>query len=507
MIAKKIVWRTLLIPVFVCIAPSVWGQSALMESVARLQNYSAQRASSANPDLHSNGDARSIAAGETLVLAEMDGPGMITHIWTTVGSIDPFYPQSLVVRMYWDGLERPSVEAPLGDFFGVGNGAHADFTSLPVATSSRGRSRNCFWQMPFAKSAKITVTNESTRYDTDSFYYYVDWRKYDALPDGSTYFHAQYRQAMPATPGDYTILETEGRGHYVGTVYSVQQMETGWFGEGDDRFYIDDEEAPSLRGTGTEDYFNDSWGFRAFATPYHGVSLWEGYFPGDRVTAYRWHLDSPVPFSTSLKVTIEHKGSIFTDKAVHLGQFIERPDWISSVAFWYQESPQELTAGLLPPAQDRIAPYTIIAAADLTLRGDPKGMMLRDKVSVTYAPGKPDASLEIDFEVAEAGRYQINAIMAYGFYGGVYQPLLDGKAIRGPIDFCDTGLDPIWTRFDLHDLEAGTHTLRFEGRGASPNMRSLAPPYYGLGIYYLVLLRMEDMAGYHEMLQMTLENK
>ncbi len=224
MIDRKCFRRRALILALVCIAPGVWGQSSLLESVARTQDYSAQRASSANPDLHSNGDARSIAPGETLVLAEMDGPGMITHIWTTVGSIDPFYPQSLVLRMYWDGLERPSVEAPLGDFFGVGNGAHANFTSLPVATSSRGRSRNCFWQMPFAKSAKITVTNESTEYKTDSFYYYVDWRKYEALPVDSAYFHAQYRQAMPATPGDYTILETEGRGHYVGTVYSVHQM-------------------------------------------------------------------------------------------------------------------------------------------------------------------------------------------------------------------------------------------------------------------------------------------
>ncbi len=506
MIDRNCFWRRVLILAFVCIVPGAWGQDASLESVARMQEYSAQRVSSSNADLHRNGDARSIPPGETLVLAELDGPGMITHIWTTVGSIDPFYPQTLIVRMYWDGLERPSVEAPLGDFFGVGHGAHADFTSLPVATSSRGRSRNCFWQMPFGKSAKITVTNESTEHKTDSFYYYVDWRKYDSLPDDTAYFHAQYRQAMPATPGDYVILETEGRGHYVGTVLSVQQMETGWFGEGDDRFYIDGEESPSLRGTGTEDYFNDSWGFRAFATPYHGVSLWEGYFPGDRVTAYRWHLDSPVPFSKSLKVSIEHKGSIFTDKAVHLGQFIERPDWLSSVAFWYQETPRPLP-GTLPPARDRIAPYKIIAAADLTLRGDPKGMMLRDGSSVSYAPGRTDAALDIDFELAEAGRYQINAIMTYGIFGGVYQPFLDGKPIGGPIDFCDTGQDPIWTRFDLHDLEAGTHTLRFEGRGASPKMRSLAPPYYGLGLYYLVLLRMEDMAGYHEALQKTLENR
>ncbi|MFH1743735.1 MAG: glycoside hydrolase family 172 protein, partial [bacterium] len=258
---------------------TVWGQVGL-DGLIQIQPYEARRSSSANEDLHSNGDGRAIAAGETLVLAELEGPGIISHIWTTVGSSDPFASRSLVLRMYWDGAEHPSVQAPLGDFYGVGHGASRNFVSQPVAVSGDGRSRNCYWRMPFRKSAKVTVTNESSEYRCDSLYYQVDWQKHDTLPEDMPYFHAQYRQDMPAKPGDYTILETEGRGHYVGTVYSAHQVELGWFGEGDDRFYIDGEPLPSLRGTGTEDYFGDAWGFREFSTPYIGVSLWEGYFPG-----------------------------------------------------------------------------------------------------------------------------------------------------------------------------------------------------------------------------------
>jgi len=473
---------------------------ALMQA----QDFVSQRASSSNEDLHKNGDARSIKKGETLLLGELEGPGIITHIWNTVGSEDPFVSRSLVLRMYWDGAEKPSVEAPLGDFFGVGHGAAADFTSLPVATSSFGRSRNCFWRMPFRKSARITVTNESEIYDTDSFYFYVDWQRHAQLPEDLRYFHAQYRQAMPAQPGDYTILETTGAGHYVGTVYSVQQVELGWFGEGDDRFYIDGEATPSLRGTGTEDYFGDAWGFRAFATPYYGVSLWEGYFPGDRNTAYRWHIADPVAFSKSLKVSIEHRGSIFTDTATHLGQFFERPDWISSVAFWYQSPPAQFDAPL-PPASKRLAPYRILKAADLEVRATPEMVISKDGPTVNYMPMTGDASIEFDFEVAEPGRYQINAVLYHSVFASVYQPLLDGETLGQALDFCISGHDPVWAGFDLHDLDAGTHTLRFEGKGASPKHRALALPAHAFGMAYLVLLRLEDLEGYQQAMNAHLE--
>lgn len=470
------------------------------------QPFEARRESSSNEDLHKNGDGRSLAVGETLTLGELEGPGIITHIWTTVGSYDPFYARSLVLRMYWDGAENPSVEAPLGDFFGVGHGAPADFVSLPVAVSSYGRACNCFWKMPFKKSARITVTNESETYPTDSFYFYLDWQKCDSLPGDTKYFHARYRQSMPAQPGDYTILETEGSGHYVGAVYSAQQVELGWFGEGDDRFYIDGEESPSLRGTGTEDYFGDAWGFRAFSTPYYGVSLWEGYFPGDRVTAYRWHIEDPIPFKESLKVTIEHRGSVFTDFGEHLGQFLERPDWVSSVAFWYQSPPAQF-AEPLSPASKRIAPYRVLSAADLVARAVPEMGMGKDGPTVNFMPLTGEASIEFDFDVAEAGRYQINGLIWHSVFGAVYQPLLDGKPLGEPLDLWLSGHDALWDSFDLHQLEAGKHTLRFEGRGASPHMRSMAPPAYAFGMTYLILLRLEDMEGYHQVLNEELAKK
>ncbi len=483
-------------------------QGDLLSNLADPQSFVARRSSSANEDLNKNGDAKSVAKGETLVLADLEGPGEITHIWCTLGAHDPFAPRSLVVRMYWDGAEKPSVEAPLGDFFGVGHGAMVDFTSLPVAVGSHGRARNCYWKMPFRKSARITLTNESEEWDLDSFYYYVDWRKVESIADDAPYFHARYRQATPAQPGDYTILDTTGKGHYVGTVYSVMQMENGWFGEGDDRFFVDGEEYPSLSGTGTEDYFNDAWGFRQFSTPFYGVSLWDGYFVGDRVTAYRWHVPDPVSFNTSLKVTIEHRGSIFTDQMGEMGGFIERADWISSVAFWYQNPP---TAATEPwtTAKDRIPPYRLIKADTMPFRASPSMLVLRNEGNVIYTPSTDDGAIEFDFEVEQDGHYRIDAFMVHALIGGIYQALLDGEPIGGPRDFCSVGMDILPVKLDVHVLKPGKHTLRFEGRGRSPNARVMARPLgkypNGLGLYYLLLLRLEDMPGFQESLKKALE--
>ena len=466
----------------------------------QLQNYQAKRESSSHPDLHSNGDARPIGKGQTLVLGDLEGPGIITHIWCTVGSFDPFYGRSLVLRIYWDGADKPSVEVPLGDFFGVGHGAYADFESIPVNVSSHGRARNCFWPMPFRKRAKVTVTTESTKYDTDSFYYYLDWQKHEKLANDISYFHARYRQAMPAGPGDYTILETTGRGHYVGTVYSVQQVELGWFGEGDDRFYIDGEKLPSLRGTGTEDYFGDAWGFRQFSRPYYGVSLWEGYFPGDRVTAYRWHLQDPISFRKSLKVAIEHRGSVFTDTGQNLGQFYERPDWVSSAAFWYQSPPVGFNEPIAP-VDKRIAPYRVLRFDELEVSATPESGLGKEKTGFLYLPGTADAQIEFDFEVAQEGRYQMSAFLTHSVFGSRYQPFLDGKRMGRELDLCISGHDQLWVSLDLHDLNKGKHTLRFEGRGPSSRRRSAAPAHYAFGITYLFLLRLDDMQGYHQLLR------
>jgi len=464
-------------------------------ALTQLSNAQSRRVSSTSADLNSNGDSRVIKAGQTLVLAELLGPGAITHLWNTIAAQDPFAGRSLVLRIYWDGMDQPSVESPLGDFFGVGHGAIANFHSLPVSVSSYGRSRTCWWRMPFRKSAKITLTNEDRGYGDVEGYYYVDWEKLPSLPEDTLYFHARYHQAFPAPPGDYPILETKGRGHYVGTVYSVHQVMTGWFGEGDDHFYIDGETNPSLGGTGTEDYFNDAWGFRPFAAPAHGVTLYEGIFAGDRLSAYRWHLADPVRFNAALKVSIEHKGSRVNDAGIKQSSSNERPDWLSSVALWYQ-TPPVADPVPLPPATNRVAPYRVLPAKDLSFRARPPSGVTKPEEGLLYAPDQAEAEIEFAFDVTEPGRYQVAAILILSVFSARYQPFLDGESVGPELDLCSLDEDWTWFSFDLHDLQPGKHRLKFVGRGASPNHRSQAATRFAFGLNSLVLLRLEDMAGY-----------
>ena len=235
-----------------------------------------------------------IAPGATATLMEYDGAGCITHIWTTIACKDPFHFRKLVLRMYWDGSETPCVEAPVGDFFGLGHSQRAYFSSLPLQFTDRAL--NCWFPMPFASHARITVTNESE--ETAIYYYYVDFEAYDRLDDADQLgrFHCQWRRENPTTVHEpdgwgtmngqpdrqnltgrhnYLILEAEGRGHYVGCHIDVDLPTPGWWGEGDDMFFIDGEPwPPRLHGTGTEDYFCGAWNYnnlnRTFDTPYFG---------------------------------------------------------------------------------------------------------------------------------------------------------------------------------------------------------------------------------------------
>ena len=485
-----------------------------LDALTRQQDFEARRASSSDEDITRNGDDRGIAAGETLVLMDEDGPGVVTHFWNTIAAYDIFHGRSVVLRVYYDGSDKPSVEAPLGDFFGVGHGAYRNFTSLPVSVTSHGRSRTCYWRMPFRKHIKITATNDAKEQEVDSFYFQINWQKHASLPKDVAYFHARYRQETPAQPGNYTILETKGRGHYVGTVLSTHQVEMGWFGEGDDFFYIDGAERPQLCGTGTEDYFNDAWGFREFATPYYGVPLYEGVFAGDRVTAYRWHIQDPVPFRESLKLDIEHHGSIYNDQAslmtANLGGFIERPDWVSSVAFWYQYPPAVVEEPM-PPVEKRVPPYRILDPSKLTYRADPAMLVVPMAPYLAYLPSTLKASIEFDFEVEQDGRYRVDGVFLHGLMGGIYQPMMDGVKIGAPHSFFIDNFDPVWVNLDVHDLKAGTHTLRFEGTGESPaGLRTVAPKITHLNAFGVVsfsLLRLEDMEGYGVVLKRKLEEK
>ena len=316
----------------------------ILSSLGQQQDYISRRISSYDRS-GGNRDSLTIEPGATAVLAEIPGPGAVHHIWVTIAA-EPFYGRKLVLRMYWDGETAPSVEAPVGDFFGVGHGLNRSFSSLPLNCSSEGRARNCYWQMPFRKSARITVTNEG-RNPVAAFYYYVDYRVLKELSEFTPYFHAQYRQEMPcAADRNYVLLEAEGRGHYVGCNLSVLQRAMGWWGEGDDMIYVDGEETPSLHGTGSEDYFSDAWGMREDENPFYGCPLQEEDFQaGSKATVYRFHIPDPIPFNRSILVTIEH------------GHANDRADNFSSVAYWYQAEPHKQFPPL--PLVDQRLPFAL----------------------------------------------------------------------------------------------------------------------------------------------------
>ncbi len=311
-----------------------------------------------------NADFRQIAAGETLTLLDEAGPGTITHLWITIATDEQFHLKKLVLRMYWDGEESPSVEAPIGDFFGLGNGEYFRYESAVLAVAS-DKALNSFFPMPFRKHARITVTNEGKE-KVGAFYFNIDYQAHaKPLPQDTLYFHAQFRQAYPAAgwtsqwhsnsdplvdgkknltgEGNYVWLEAKGKGHFVGVTMSVLQNQDNWWGEGDDMFFIDGEEKPSINGTGSEDYFLGAWDFggRPFSYASFGAPVVGAELAGSRSSVYRFHLDSPIPFTKSLRATIEH------------GHANHRSDNYSSVAYWYQTEPHAAFPAL-PPVEQRI---------------------------------------------------------------------------------------------------------------------------------------------------------
>ncbi len=473
------------------------------------KNFTAHRASSNNPDWSSNDDSKRPIPGETTVLADLEGPGVVTHVWVTIADNEYGWPRLLRLRVYYDGSPTPSVDAPVGDFFAVGHGLERGVRSLMVRDSSAGRARNGYWPMPFRKSCRITITNEGRR-RVSNLYYHVDWEKVPSLPERTPYFHARYRQALPA-PADgrpYEFLSVAGRGHYVGTVLSVVQAEAGWFGEGDDFFWVDGEKRPSIEGTGSEDYFNDAWGLHADDGPYYGVTVADGTGLGSRMTAYRWHLVDPIPFTKSLRFEIEHKGWTFGADGSVKSAFGDRVDLMSSVAFWYQD-------GI---AQDQPAvPY---GSARLP-QGNARQIEVENAIGEAKADGGrvslvPDlfwskdvvlfeaagkgSRVEIPFEVPADGDYEVITELAQASDYGIYTVLLDGKPPVSPQLEHEPGADVRpQTEFDGYALETyvgaayqvgwprltkGRHTLTYVCLG-----RNAASSGYDLGVDDIVLAR------------------
>jgi hypothetical protein len=292
-----------------------------------------------------------IAPGEAREIALIEGSGAIQHIWLTPTG----HWRHSILRIYWDGAERPSVECPVGDFFASGWNAYAQISSLPVCVNPRS-GLNCYWEMPFQKGCRITLTNQDEKEMT--LYYQITYTLTE-VPEDAGYFHAQFRRSNPLPYlGVHTLLDgVAGQGHYVGTYLAWGVNNNGWWGEGEIKFFMDgDGEFPTICGTGTEDYICGSYnfdlgkehgGYREFTTPYSGLAQVirpDGLYAAQtRFGMYRWHIMDPIRFSSDLRVTIQALGWR-KDR-----RYLPLQDDIASVAYWYQTLP----SAPFPPLPDR----------------------------------------------------------------------------------------------------------------------------------------------------------
>jgi len=353
----------------------MYDASGAVKGLARLKSFTPKRVSSYDTT-GGNADAWRIEPGETRALADLDGPAQINHIWFTVASPDPLYLRKLLLRMYWDGEENPSVDSPLGDFFGLGHGRRYTYQCALFNTSTNeegtaggGVAMNCWLPMPFKKHARIEVVNQQEQ-PVHAFYFYIDYQVHSDLGDDVAYLHAKWRRENPCDgwqgkgsvwhsqawnqrmqgpegkiltdEGNYLILEAEGRGHYIGVNFSIDHLYKGWWGEGDDMIFIDrDGERtwpPDMHGTGSEDYLGHAWGMQKVAHMYTGEpwSEVDDHHNWGKVCVYRYHVIDPVPFTKNIRVSIEH------------GHANNRSDDYSSVAYWYQIEPHKEFSTMLP---------------------------------------------------------------------------------------------------------------------------------------------------------------
>lgn len=283
--------------------------------------------------------------GQTATLMDVDGPGVIQHIWMVEG-----LSRAHVLRFYWDREETPSIEVPAPDFFAVGHGKFAPVNSLAVVVNPKN-ALNCYWPMPFRKHVRITFTNESPDQDLELLAYQIDYAE-TGVPANAAYFHAQFRRARTDFVNPYVILDgVRGQGRYVGTFLAWTQLSKGWFGEGEIKFFLDgDKEFPTICGTGTEDYFCGSYGFpQPYSGPYAGTTLPanENANPPGFWSLYRWHIMDPICYDQDLRVTIQALG--------WGNKYRKLSDDIASVAYWYQASPHAPFPPL-PPLKDRMIP-------------------------------------------------------------------------------------------------------------------------------------------------------
>jgi hypothetical protein len=397
--------------------------------------------------------------------------------------------RQLIVRCWWDDEPTPSVEVPVSDFFGVGFGEWRQFVSAPLSMTSGGY--NSYWPMPFRRRARITVENRSP-VAVDAFYYNVAVEADDRPPADSAaarYFHAQFRRATAARGAPVVVLEAEGRGHYAGTVLSMQPRRGRglWYLEGDERVFVDGEASPGVVGTGTEDYFSSGWYFDTgpYSAPYHGLTVKDTL--SGRVSAYRWHVEDPIPFARRLRFEVEHGG---TNDAPNTDY--------TSVAYWYQTHPHApfpaLPADLMPAEPWRPARVPGLVEGEALLAGaratagrleaqdlssfEGDSSTWSDARQLWWVGGRPGARLTLPLRVAAAGTYElVGRFTRAPDYGDVR--LLVGGAQRGPVV---RGYAPAVSAtgpvsFGRVALRAGVNAVVLEVVGKDPRSRGYGDGY------------------------------
>lgn len=419
-----------------------------------MRSTSTKTGEDGRPIAHNSDNSR-VMPGETKVVLETKGPGVVTHMWFTFlgpgrhpwatnGSATH---QEMLLRITYDGRDEADIEVPLGDFFANCFGKRSPVISLPVIVEDAD-SYNSFWPMPFRKSIRIEVVNQSSDKNINLLYYNIDWIKKDKLPEETPYFYARYRQEYPVANGkDYLILETEGKGHYVGTVMAVRTRSPSWFGEGDEKIYIDGEEEPSIWGTGTEDYFLSAWGLQAGVnTPYFGTVYFDQWgIVGGHTSAFRWHLADPLVFNKKIRVTIEHYGWISPDenKERRAHSWNEREDDYSSVAFWYQTGVPKFKE-TVPPADERILPCLdeiFMAGESVSGRTFSNGTAEVQKDlehymngQLLFVPANDMASVILPFTVTEKKPLRLLLAVTKAPDYGIWQAYLNGIKVGPPMN-------------------------------------------------------------------------
>jgi len=301
-----------------------------------------------------------VKPGETAKLFDLTGPATIRQFHARVKSKDPYAGRNIVLRAFWDGAEAPSVLTPIGDFFGRAVG-EKEYRSLPLGMTDE--MDYCYWRMPFRTRGTLTVENQGTKETTvECRFVYTT----GTVPENAAYFHAKWRREESSKTFDYPFLECAGSaGIYLGDMLAIDNLLGGWWGEGDEKIYVDGEKFPSTFGTGSEDYYGDAWGIRWFVNPYHGCPQNEGR----KQVCYRWHISDSIPFSNSFKITIENY-SAFN---------FEMQNGYASVAYWYQvPGGTDFFAGELPAAVNRMPTPKFVARGAIEAE-----RIVADKAEVT----------------------------------------------------------------------------------------------------------------------------